>query len=158
MDMEFVKIKDLVPLVEVNTIAAREHVGVIERKIRHVKEKVRATTSEYDPFEWIPVMVLIYTMYFCVFWLNALPKHSENFGFSSREIVTGLTTDYKRECKVDPGSYVEASTDAMATHDNSERTTSCVALVPAGNRQGSIKCFSIEIGVIFTRCTVTPIP
>ena len=61
MDMEFVQIRDLVPLVEVNTTAAREHVGVVERKIRHVKEKVRATTSEY-PFEWIPVMVLIYTV------------------------------------------------------------------------------------------------
>lgn len=157
MDMEFVKIRDLVPLVEVNTTAAREYVGVVERKIRHIKEKGRATTSEY-PFEWIPVMVLIYTAYFCVFWLNAFPKRSENFGFSPREIMTGLTTDYKRDCKVDPGSYVEASTNATVTNDNAERATSCVALGPAGNRQGSIKCFSIETGEILTRRTVTAIP
>ena len=39
MDMEFEKVKDLVPLVEVNTTVAREHVGLIERKIRHLKEK-----------------------------------------------------------------------------------------------------------------------
>ena len=105
IDMECVQIRDLVPLVEVNTTAACEHVGVVERKIRHVKEKAQATTSEY-PFEWIPVMVLIYTVYFCVFWLNVFPKHSENFGFSPREIVTGLTTDYKRDRKVDPGSWL----------------------------------------------------
>ena len=49
MDREFEKVRDLVPLVEVNTTAAREHVAVIERKIRHVKERVRSTTSEY-PF------------------------------------------------------------------------------------------------------------
>ena len=30
MDMEFEKVKDLVPLVKVNTAAAREHVGLIE--------------------------------------------------------------------------------------------------------------------------------
>ena len=47
MDMEFEKVKDLVPLVEVNTTAAREHVGLIERKIRHLKEKTRAVTSEF---------------------------------------------------------------------------------------------------------------
>ena len=31
MDMESEKVKDLVPLVEVNTMAAREHIGVIEK-------------------------------------------------------------------------------------------------------------------------------
>ena len=43
MDIEFENVKDLVPLVEVNTTAAQEHVGLIELKIRHLKEKVRAT-------------------------------------------------------------------------------------------------------------------
>ena len=72
--------------------------------------------------------------------------------------MTGLKTDYARDCKVDPGSYVEASVDAIVTNDNSERTTSCVALGPAGNRQGSIKCFSIETGRILYRRTVTAVP
>ena len=66
MDMELVKVKDLVPLVEMNTTAAREHMGVIENKIRHMKEKVRATIRKY-PFKWTSVMVLIHTVYFCVF-------------------------------------------------------------------------------------------
>ena len=38
MDMEFEKIKDEFDRVEVNTTAAREHVGEIERGIRLVKE------------------------------------------------------------------------------------------------------------------------
>ena len=37
MDMEFETIKDKVGLVEVNTTAAREHVGEIERHIRLIK-------------------------------------------------------------------------------------------------------------------------
>ena len=47
MEMEFVKIKELVPLMEVNTTATREHVAMIEQKIRHVKQRVRETTREY---------------------------------------------------------------------------------------------------------------
>ena len=34
MDMEFDKIKDLLGFLEVNTTAAREHVGDVERQIR----------------------------------------------------------------------------------------------------------------------------
>ena len=34
MDKEFDKIKDIIPFLEVNTTAAREHVGNIERYLR----------------------------------------------------------------------------------------------------------------------------
>ena len=56
------------------------------------------------------------------------------------------------------GSYVEASTDAIVTNDNTERTRSCVALGPVGNRQGSVKCFDIETGRLLHRRTVTQVP
>ena len=95
--------KDLVPLIEVNTAAARELMGLIEQAIRHLKEKIRATTSEF-PFEWTPILVFTQTVYSCTFWINASPNCSENFGFSPREIVTGLSTDYDRDYKVDIGS------------------------------------------------------
>ena len=73
MDMEFVKVKELVPLLEVDTTATQEHVAVIEQKICHVKERVPATTSKCS-FRWIPIIVLVHTVYFCVFWLNAFPN------------------------------------------------------------------------------------
>ena len=78
--------KDLISLVEANTMAARKHVGLIEWKMRHPKEKVRATTSEF-PFVWIPILVLIQTVYSCAFWINAFPNRSEDFGFSPRELT-----------------------------------------------------------------------
>ena len=155
--MEFEKVKDLVPLAEVNTTAAREHVGLMERAVVHLKEKVRVATSEF-PFMWIPILVLIHTVYSCAFWINAFPNRSKNLRFSPREIVTGLSTDYERDCKVDIGSYVEASTDATVTNDNTERTRSCVALGPVGNKQGSVKCFDIKSGKILDRRTVTQLP
>ena len=94
-------------------------------------------------------------MYSCAFWINAFPNRSENFGFSPREIVTGLSTDYERDCKVDIGSYVEANTAATMTNDNTERTLSCVTLGPVDNRKGSVKCFDIEPGKVLHRRTVT---
>lgn len=157
MDMVFEKVKKLAPLVEINTTAAREHMGLIEWKIRHMKEKTRATTSKF-PFNLIPALVLIHTVYGVVFWLNVFAKHASNMGFPPREVGMGLSTDYTRDCKVDVGSYVEASTDVIVTTDNKERTRSCVALGPVGNRQGSVKCFDIETGKLLRRCTVTQVP
>ncbi len=42
MDMEFEKLRDMLPNVTLNTTAAREHVGKIERKIRVMKERARS--------------------------------------------------------------------------------------------------------------------
>ena len=86
------------------------------------------------------------------------PICSRNFGFSLREIVTGLSTDYERNYKIDPGSYVETSIDAAVTNDNTERTTSCIAVGPVGNRQSLVKCFDIETGKILHRRTATQLP
>ena len=43
MDMEFEKLKDTpgMELIDVNTTAACEHVGEIERAIRRIKERAR---------------------------------------------------------------------------------------------------------------------
>jgi hypothetical protein len=41
MDMEFEKLRDMLPNVTLDTTAAREHVREIERKIRVIKERGR---------------------------------------------------------------------------------------------------------------------
>ena len=97
------------------------------------------------------MMVLIHTVYTAVFWLNAFPNISEKQWFSSREIITGLTIDYKRDCKAVVGAYVEASTDSEITNDNAERRQHCIYLGPEGNGQGSIKCFVIETDAVVVR-------
>ncbi len=45
MDMEFEKLKDLLPNIVLNTTAAQEHVGEIKRKIRVIKERARRMIS-----------------------------------------------------------------------------------------------------------------
>ena len=47
MDGEFEKIKEkMMEWIVINTTAKNEHVGEIERKIRHVKERCRCTTAD----------------------------------------------------------------------------------------------------------------
>ena len=46
---------------------------------------------------------------------------SEKQWFSPRELITGLTIDYKRDCKSVVGAYMEVSTGAEITNDNAER-------------------------------------
>ncbi len=52
MDMEFEKLKTLLPHVALNTTAAREHVGEIERKIRVIKERARGTFNTGMTFDY----------------------------------------------------------------------------------------------------------
>ena len=54
---------------------------------------------------------------------------SEKQWFSPCEIITGLTIDYKRDCKAVVGAYMEASPDAEITNDNAERRQSCIIWV-----------------------------
>jgi hypothetical protein len=57
MDMEFEKLRPLMPHVALNTTAAQEHVGEIEQKIRVIKERARGTFNTL-PYKKIPrVMV-----------------------------------------------------------------------------------------------------
>ena len=89
MDVEFEKFKDKLPLVEVNTTAAREHVPEIERRIRTIKERVRAATCDLL-FNPIPMMVLIHTVHTINLWLNATRSLSRlERGLSPRELVAG---------------------------------------------------------------------
>ena len=67
--------------------------------------------------------------------------------------MTGLTVDFTKHYTVDVGAYVEASTDAIITNGNNERTHACIALGPSGNRQGSINCFDIDTGRVAVRRT-----
>ena len=47
MDKEFDKIEDLVGLLETNIVAARDHVGEIEKGIRLIKERIRCVTTGF---------------------------------------------------------------------------------------------------------------
>ena len=73
MDMEFEKIKDEFDRVEVNTTAAREHVGDIERVIQFLKDRARAAMSDLHVagFVYFHKMIIVHCVYFVCMMVNA---------------------------------------------------------------------------------------
>ena len=76
-DGEFVWIADQVASLPANPTldlaAANEHVGLIERNIRFLKEKVRSLRHSL-PFEWIPALMLIRMVLHTIPFLNSFPQ------------------------------------------------------------------------------------
>ena len=76
-DGEFVWIADQVASLPTNPTldlaAAKEHVGLIERNIRFLKEKVRSLRHSL-PFERIPALVLIRMVLHTVPFMNSFPR------------------------------------------------------------------------------------
>ena len=62
-------------LLEVNTTAASEHVGEIERQIRLIKEMTRCSTSDILDCDmiYLPKQMVIHLVYNILLWLNAFP-------------------------------------------------------------------------------------
>jgi hypothetical protein len=69
MDSEFEKIIYLMPTVECNTMAAKEHVSKAERIIRMIKERTCGLTTTL-PFHYILWQIKIMFVYFTVLCLN----------------------------------------------------------------------------------------
>ena len=105
MDKEFDKVVEHVPLVEMNTCAAREHVGEIERDIRTQKERCRAIVS-MQPYPVLPKPFVIWLVYFVILCLNSFPN---KLGISQvhlpREIVTGRSLDWDKHCQACFGDF-----------------------------------------------------
>ena len=54
--------------------------------------------------------------------------------------------------------YVGASEDAIITNTMTEGTQSCIALGPAGNEQGSVKCLGLITGKLLIRRSLKVLP
>ncbi len=87
MDVEFEKIKPLLPTLECNTTAAKEHVSEVERTIQTLKERTRGLLATH-PFSHVPKRMKIEFVYFIVLWLNAFPvKNGISLVYLPREFI-----------------------------------------------------------------------
>jgi hypothetical protein len=146
MDMEFKKLRDKLPNVILNTTAAQEHVGEIERKIQVVKERARSMMNIL-PYKLLPKLMIIKLMHFCVVWMNSIPvKLGISEKWSPREIMSRHKLDAKMHCKVPFGAYFEVHVDPDITNMIEPRTRWGICLRPTGNIQGSYKFLSLSTG------------
>jgi len=158
MDMEFKKLVDLLPNVTINTTAAREHVGEIERKIRVIKERARITMNAL-PYPQLPRLMTIELMHFCIMWMNAFPvKSGVSEKWSPRELISHHKLDAKVHCKTPFGAYCEVHMDPDIMNTMEPRTKWGICLGPTGNMQGSNKCMSLSTGKKIVRRKFTEMP
>jgi hypothetical protein len=86
-DNEFEPLRILLPILAVNTTAAKEHVLEVERRIRLIKERGRGILNTL-PFKKMPQVILIELIYHVMLWLNTYPtKSGVPDTLSPREIV-----------------------------------------------------------------------
>jgi len=155
MDQEFDKVENEIGLVEVNTSAAREHVGEIERMIRVIKERARGISATL-PYSYLPRQMVIHLIYFVVLCLNSVPSAlGISQVHSPREIVTWRGLDFNKHFKHQFGTYVEAHEDPVITNTNRSCTYPGVYIGTTGNIQGTPKVFDIKTGKVKKPRSVT---
>ncbi len=158
MDMEFKKLRDMLPNVTLNTTAAHDHVGKIKWKIRVIKERGRGMISTLL-YETMLKLMVIELMHFCVIWMNSFPvKFGVSEKWSPKELVSGHKLDAKLHCKAPFGSYCKVHADPDITNTMEPRTKWAICLGQTGKRQGSYKFMSLTTGNKIIRRNFTKMP
>jgi hypothetical protein len=111
-DGEFKPLKDLVESElfggpTMNLTSANEHEPTIERKIRVIKERLRAIIYSL-PVNAVPSLVMIHMVLFVAKTLNIFPVKGGIPGWSPKQIMTGEVVYYKYYC-IPFGSYCQIS-------------------------------------------------
>jgi hypothetical protein len=146
------------PIVECNTTAAREHVSKVERCIHTIKERVRGLMTMLL-FTHIPRCMKIEFVYFIVLWLKAFPVRTGiSDWFSPPEILVRWQLDYKKHCRVLPGTYCEIHNKPDPSNSMVACTHKGIALGPTGNLQGSMKFNCLNTGRVLKRRSFTAMP
>ena len=158
MDNEFEKLRDHVPMLDLNIPAANEHVGDIERRIRVVKERSRGIVCTL-PYAKIPQIALIYLMHFVVMWLNNFPtRDGISVDYSPRELILRHCLSYKNHCRAPCGAYCETHEENSPTNSMKTRALPTICLGPTGNIQGTYNFQNLLSGLVIKRRLFTELP
>jgi hypothetical protein len=123
-----------------------------------IKERTRGLLAIL-PFEHILWRMKIEFIYFIVLWLNAFPvKSGISSTFSLRNLLVRWKLDYKKHCRVLPGTYCEVHDEPSPSNTMTPCMHEAIALGPTGNLQGSMKFYSLDTGRVLKRHLFTPIP
>lgn len=139
------------------TTSKNEHVHEIERSIRVIKERVRSFTTTL-PFT-LPNVLVIHLVYYCVAMINSFPRSSSIApGVPPKETLTGRKMDFKRDCSLKFGSYVQVYEEDLVTNTLKERTLGAISLGPVGNIQGSYNFLSLKTWKVVKRRSWVGLP
>lgn len=143
--------------VTLNTASAGQHVPIVERAIRQIKERMRAILSIL-PFT-LPSQLMSYLVDYVVMNINIFPKTTSLNKISPRELFTGRKLNYKRDMRISFGDYAQVSIPNITSNDvRQPRTEGAIALTSTGNLQGSVLFFMLSTQSIVSRENFTLLP
>jgi hypothetical protein len=162
MDGEFAPLKaDTLEMgVSLNITPANEHVPEIERRIRVVKERTRATRHTL-PFTYIPKVMLVVMVANTTTWISAFPaKGGVSDTPSPRTVLTGERFPYKKHCRIAFGAYAQVHGEPTPSNSQFARTSGAICLGPASNLQGGYHFMHLtsEQKIMRRRWTELPMP
>jgi hypothetical protein len=158
MDNEFKKLRNLMPILVVNTAAAKEHMPEVEQCIRLIKEHGRGILNTL-PFKKIPQVILIKLFYHIMLWLNTfLTKTRVSAMLLPCKIVHRHKLDFAKHCKAQFGTYCKAHDKPVLTNTVVTWSTPVTVLGPTGNLQGGYKFFGLVTGKKIKQRNMTAYP
>ena len=140
----------------ITVVGSRAHVADAEVEIRTVKERVRSSTHGL-PYN-APRRLVRWQVYGAVMTYNMLLRQGQTV--SSRELFTGVKTNYSRDVRAEFGEYVQAhvSPSEMNIRGTQERTVGAVALISADNDRGTWWFMGLTRGTFFRADRWTTMP
>ena len=135
--------------IEVDISGAGGHVARVERRIRTIKERLRAHICGKIPFV-MTIFILSYLILFVVSRLNMEHTSARPGGITPREAFSGQRVAANRDFRAAFGDYVQC-TQPYPDKTMNPRTLDGIILLPTSNRTGSHKILSISTGKIITR-------
>ena len=98
-------------------------------------------------------------VYYAVSWLNNFPpKEGVSKLLSPRAIITGVSVDHSKHCKLEFDEYVQTHEEDSPTNSMMPRAIGAIALGSTYSQQASYKFLNLNTGKLITRRSFTPLP
>ena len=140
----------------INPAGPGQHVPIVERKIRLVKERVRAYLQSI-PYQ-LMFSLLRYLVEYVTLMLNFEPNSKREDTTSPFELFRGLKIDYKKQLRISFGDYAESHDPHITSNTMQSRTDPCIALIPLLNAQGSNLFYNLDTRRTCVRDTWSELP
>ena len=151
MDNEFEKVKNHIQLAHLNTLAAKEHIREIERRIRVIKERCRGNICTLL-YTRIPQIMLTHLLHHVVMWLNNFPvAKGISDRFSPQEIILRHKLDYHHHCWAPFDTYCKVHQDNTPMNSMKMQCTPAFCLGPTGNMQGTYSFLGLTTWLVIKR-------
>ena len=141
-----------------NIASAQEHVPIVERSIRTVKERCRATIHG-NPFCALPRVLIKSVVQECTQKLNYFPaKEGCSAYYSPCKILHETKLDYKTQCSVPQLAYVLAHDEPHPMNTTEPRALDGIYMRPMSNAQGGHEILHLATNRIIHRRNITIVP